>query len=75
MEDLPENVYDVIISFIPRDRDQRSPTVKIIRPWVNFYREILEEHGIPEGWANRCKFQEFVKDPLGFLDEEFQLHL
>ena len=35
-----ENVYDVIISFIPRDRDQKSPTAKIIGHFVNLYREI-----------------------------------
>ena len=65
IEDLPENVYDVIISFIPQDRDQKSPTAQIISMFINSYKEIERD----PLWAG-ITFLDFVKDSEYFLEEE-----
>ena len=64
IEDLPENVYDVIISFIPQDRDQKSPTAQIIGVLINSYKEIERDP-----WWAGITFLEFVKDPEYFLED------
>ena len=65
MDSLPENLIMKIVSFIPRDRDMKSPTAQIIGLFINAYREVMQD----PWWAGSITFQEFVKDPEWFLDE------
>ena len=43
----------------------KSPTAKIIGLFINAYREVMQD----PWWAGSITFQEFVKDPEWFLDE------
>ena len=67
MENLPEILIMNIVSFIPRDRDMKSPTAKIIGLFINSYREVM----LDPWWEGITFLQEFVKDPEWCLQEKY----
>jgi hypothetical protein len=64
MVELPEHVINHIKSFIPKDKDCKSPTVDVILPFVKLYNRIDTIQKYP--FTPSHPFQEFMRDPYHY---------
>lgn len=64
MVELPEQVINHIKSFIPKDKDCKSPTVDVILPFIQRYKRLR---------YNYIRFTNFMNDPDYFEYEDYRI--
>jgi hypothetical protein len=59
MNNIPEDLIMKIVSFIPRDRDMKSPTADLLREYITMWKSLR---------YTVISFEDFMQDPDDFVE-------